>query len=257
MENIGDILRQFSSISLEDMSKVRLMNRVDTKFVTTQPQLALLLEKANRDYYVQEIEGLREMPYYTCYFDTPDCDMFVQHQRGRKNRQKIRMRIYETSGTVYIEIKNKDNRGRTNKKRILGSSEKDSILPYSDFIKRNSRYLPDMLTPRIRNHFYRITLVNKLMTERLTIDTCLKFHNVSTQCRYSLDGLVVIELKRDGNVRTPAIEILRSLHIHPTGFSKYCIGMALTDMKIKQNRLKPRIRMIHRLLGTQYALTSH
>ena len=248
MDRIGSILQEFVPISLDEMSRVRLMNRIDTKYVTTVPQLIELLEMAGGEYRVQQTGGLRDMPYYTCYFDTPDRDMFAQHQRGRKARQKIRLRVYENSGTAFLEIKDKDNRGRTDKKRIPCSGAGEDIMPYSDFIRAHSHYVPEDLAPQVRNRFRRITLVNCLLTERLTIDTGLCFRNLSTGCECSLEGLVIIELKRDGNTRSPAGEILHRLHIHPAGFSKYCIGMALTDRKLRQNRLKPRLRMVSRLL---------
>lgn len=248
MDRISSILQGFVPISLDEMSRVRLMNRIDTKYVTTVSYLVRLLEMAGVEYRVQEIGGLRDMPYYTCYFDTPDCDMFTQHQRGRKVRQKIRLRVYENSDTAFLEIKNKDNHGRTDKKRIPATGIGEDIMPYSDFIRSHSHYIPESLVPQVRNRFRRITLVNSLLTERLTIDTGLCFHNVSTGCERSLEGLVIIELKRDGNTRSPAGEMLHGLHIHPAGFSKYCVGMALTDRQLRQNRLKLRLRMIRRLL---------
>ena len=52
-----DILRQFAPITLDEMSGIRLMNRTDTKFVTTLPMLMQLLEMAKDDYFVQEIDG--------------------------------------------------------------------------------------------------------------------------------------------------------------------------------------------------------
>lgn len=228
------------------MGNVRLMNRVDTKYITTLPMLCRLLAMAKGEYRVQEIGGQRNMPYYTCYFDTPDCDMFFEHLRGKKSRQKIRMRVYEGSGTAFFEIKTKNNKGRTNKKRTpadLGSE----IKQYAGFINANSAYQPERLVRQVENHFQRITLVNKCKTERLTIDTDLRFHNVETSGVSRLDGLVIIELKRDGNVPSPVLSMLRELHIHQNGFSKYCVGMALTNNSIKKNRLKPKLRMTNRL----------
>lgn len=248
MNKINDILQGFVAISLEEMQQVRLMDRTDTKYVTTAPRLVRLLEMAAGEYRVQETGGLRELPYHTCYFDTPDCDMFTQHQRGRKARQKIRLRLYEESGTAFLEIKDKDNRGRTNKKRIPASGIDGDVMLYSDFIRSHSHYMPECLVPTVRNRFRRTTLVNHLLTERLTIDTGLCFHNLSTCCECSLEGLVIVELKRDGNNASPTEAMLRRLHIHPAGFSKYCMGMALTNQHLRQNRLKPKLRMLGKLL---------
>lgn len=254
-ERLNDILESFPTIALEEMDKVRLMNRVDTKYVTTLPCLMHLLEMATGEYHVQQIGDRVNMPYYTCYFDTPDCDMFAQHQRGRKTRQKIRLRVYEDSGTSFIEIKNKNNKGRTSKKR-MPAFDGEGIMQYSDFIRSHSHYVPEFLLPQIRNRFRRITLVNNLMTERLTIDTDLRFSNPVTGLECSPEGIVIIELKREGDCHSPVAGMLRELRIHPGGFSKYCVGMALTNGSLKQNRLKPKLHWVRRMCkGMEYGKT--
>ena len=43
------------------------------------------------------------------------------------------------------------------------------------------------------NHFYRITLVNKIMTERITIDTYLEFNNLKTDNKIELPEIGIIE----------------------------------------------------------------
>ena len=56
-----DLLNLYAPISLEDMREIRLMNRIDTKFVTTVPVLLQLLEMAKDDYWAQEIDGERNL----------------------------------------------------------------------------------------------------------------------------------------------------------------------------------------------------
>lgn len=243
MEQLTDIIQDFRPITLEEMERVRLMNRVDTKYVTTLPALCRLLSMAKGEYRIQQIGGRRNMPYYTCYFDTPDCLMFIEHERGRAARQKVRMRVYEDSGTAFLEIKTKDNHGRTRKRRTPADGD-CNLAPYGDFIAECTPFNANGLCRQIENHFNRITLVNNNMTERLTIDTALRFHNVRTGESCSLDGLVIIELKRDGRTSSPITSLLRDLRIHACGFSKYCMGMALTDAGLRHNRLKPKIRKI-------------
>ena len=115
---LEELLSGYRSVSLEQMGNVKLMNRVDTKFVTTLDRLERLLALAADRYSIQEIEGQQMMPYTTLYFDTPQCEMYAQHQRGKKARQKIRVRRYESSGVQFLEVKRKNNKGRTDKKRI-------------------------------------------------------------------------------------------------------------------------------------------
>lgn len=242
-KQLTDIINDYSPITLEEMGRVRLMNRVDTKYVATIDQLCQLLETAKGDYRIQQIGDQRNMPYYTRYFDTPDCQMFVEHERGKSARQKVRLRVYEDSGTAFLEVKTKDNHGRTRKKRTL-ANEGYELKPYDDFISLLTPYSADELTPQINNHFHRITLVNHQMTERLTIDTDLQFHNVTTGEDRALDGIAIVELKRDGRIASPVVSLLRDLHIHTSGFSKYCMGMALTNNDLRQNRIKPRLLKI-------------
>lgn len=235
-------------ISLEEMGKVRLMNRIDTKFIAHIHQIEKMLGLAKSRYFIQQIDGETNMPYYTCYYDTPDADMFYQHQRGKKTRQKIRRRIYEGSETdPFLEIKSKNNKGRTKKKRILMENG-SGLEAYDEFLQSHSCYGEKTLVPQIENHFYRITLVNHEMTERITIDTNLEFHNFETDQRISLKELGIIECKRDGNATNSSLEeILRSLRIHEEGFSKYCIGMAITNPALRQNRLKKKLRLINKI----------
>ena len=81
------------------------------------------------------------------------------------------------------------------------------------------------------------------MTERLTIDTGVHFHHLITGTEARLENLAIIELKRDGRTYSPIGEILRELHVRPSGISKYCVGTVLTAGNLKYNRFKPKLRM--------------
>lgn len=257
-----EILNNFDPITLEQMSDIRLMNRTDTKFVTTTEQLRQLLTMARQDYYVQDIDGERIAPYYTLYFDTQDCAMYAAHEAGHTNRQKLRIRSYVNSGLNFLEVKTKNNHGRTKKKRVL-VHEFDPMQPqhdicfhcqnaafceYDEFLRSNLQYNPYSLCEQLENRFDRITLVNKGMTERLTIDINLRFHNIATGNYRFMDHIAIIELKRDGRVYSPILSLLNQLRIKPHGFSKYCIGSALTNNSLHCNRLKPRLHSIERIL---------
>ena len=109
----------------------------------------------------------------------------------------------------------------------------------------------------VQNLFDRITLVNKEKTERLTIDYNIRFHNFETNNDADSDQLVIIELKRDGNVYSPICSLLRDLHIHPTGFSKCCIGMVWTDPGLKQNNFKAKVRRLAKINQDEREWTTH
>ncbi len=240
------------------MKGVRLMNRTDTKFVTSRRKLIDLLKLASEEYYVQEIDGRRTGDYYTVYFDTPSYDMFRMHHCGHANRQKLRIRSYVESKQSFLEVKTKNNHKRTKKKRmpmpcfdpenprhdILFGGAEEQLQECDRFVGEYLHYDQTTLTERIENRFHRITLVNKGKTERLTIDLDLKFSNLVTGRDMSLDNVVIIELKRDGLVKSPILEMLRQLRIMQLGFSKYCIGTAFTYPELPQNRFKTRLRNI-------------
>lgn len=253
-----EILNEYDSITLDEMRSIRLMNRIDTKFVTTVPMLRQLLLLAKDDYFVQESQGERISPYYTLYFDTPDCKMYNRHEAGHLSRQKVRVRSYVNAGLNFLEVKTKNNHGRTKKKRIEALNfdpENHSIFNvqsslFSDFLQTYLKYPQQSLIRQVENRFDRITLVNKAKTERLTIDTNLRFHNISTNNYRFMEELVVIELKRDGLQPSPILPLLTKLRIHPHGFSKYCIGSALTNADLRRNRIKPRLHSVEKILNS-------
>ena len=232
------------------MSGVKLMNRIDTKYLTTVPVLERLLAAAADDFLIQEINEVRNAPYYTCYFDTDDVRMYYDHQRGKKSRRKIRIRQYVgTEVLPFLEIKNKNNKGRTKKKR-LSMEEGENLENYGEFISRHSEFSAGVLNPMIENRFNRITLVNKERTERITIDTSVEFHNFVTDRDLKLPHLVIIEWKRDGlSSKSKLKPLLRELRIQESGFSKYIIGMAMTDKDLPRNKINPRLRYIEKLIS--------
>lgn len=246
---MNTLIQTYRPITLEEMSSVKLMNRIDTKFVTTQERLVSLLELARRDYRIQQIGSERNMQYLTTYFDTTDYDMYCSHLHGHVNRQKLRFRTYVSSQLQFMEIKTKNNHGRTKKKRI-GVNDMVFDQLKVDFMRKHLQYDPSRLQPVLTNSFRRITLVNEKRTERLTIDSNLLFHNEKTGIRRDMGPLVVIELKRDGLRPSPVLEMLRQLHIHPHSFSKYCIGSALTNHMLPTNRFKTKLHDVDRLISS-------
>ena len=247
---LSQLINTFDPISLEQMSGVKLMNRTDTKFVTNIDKLHQLLKLAQQDYFIQEIDGERNLEYDTTYFDTRAFDMYNQHQWGHTNRQKIRFRTYCISGLQFMEVKTKNNHGRTKKKRIEVTDMDVLEVEKHKFLAKHLRYEADTLQPALNNHFSRITLVNKAKTERLTIDSALRFHNLLNDEKMDMGELVVIELKRDGLVFSPVLEMLRQLRIHPHGFSKYCMGSALTGQDhLSVNRFKRKLIEVDKLVN--------
>ena len=250
---ILDALRPMASIRLDEMNAIRLMNRIDTKYVTTAGRLTdVLRDAACRGYRVCEIEGQRILGYQSLYYDTPDLDMFTRHRNGRSVRQKIRVRTYLVSGLTFLEIKRKNNKGRTSKKRLEIPRECFEDLrqcpeagPYLD---KYAAYALGDIAPACTTEFRRITLVNAGKTERLTVDFGLSFANRRTGCAAALPGLVVIELKQDGRITSEMKGILLDHRIKPFRISKYCIGTILTAPQVRPGRFKEKKRYIDKII---------
>ena len=208
-----------------------------------------MLRLAQADYYIQEIDGQRFAAYDTLYYDTPDMQMYIRHHDRQLRRQKIRVRTYIDSDLTFLEVKNKNNKGRTKKKRIVVQTNdlQDIDAGQREWLAGKAWYDVATLQPQLHTRFERITLVNRAKTERLTIDTALRWENVQTGQTAALGDAVVVELKRDGNQPSGMLDILRSLRIKPLSMSKYCIGVALTNPTVKNNRFRPKLRKIQKL----------
>ena len=221
------------------------MNRIDTKYAVPMAVLPAILRAAKSEYFAQEIDGKRIATYDTVYYDTESLDMYLRHHDRQLVRQKIRIREYVDSHLTFLEIKRKNNKGRTKKKRIALPAEPSVI---EQFVAAKSRYEWSEVTPRLSTKFHRITLVNRAKTERLTIDMDLVWQNMLSGESRTFPELVIIELKRDGNAPSRMTQIMQDLRIKPLKISKYCIGTALTNPQLKQNRFKKKIRSIEKML---------
>lgn len=245
-------LEAMEALCLEEMDSIRLMNRVDTKYVTCYDILDEILKKAAKDYRVLEISSSRISEYDTLYYDTPSLEMYVAHHNRRLRRFKVRTRTYLTSGESFLEIKRKNNRGRTKKKRIVIARELFRNFSTDEkactFLSEKSPYKAEELEAGVGTSFKRITLVNKEKTERLTIDTGLIFRNLRNGNEASLRDAVIIEIKQDGLCPSPMKQILLDLRVKPMRVSKYCIGTVLTDPAARRGRFIQKIRYIEKLI---------
>ena len=179
--------------------------------------------------------------------------MYTAHETGRKTRQKIRVRTYLISGDTFLEIKRKQNNGRTKKKRIPIPVEErmdfSGDMKAAAFLEEKSWFKADGIFPECTTEFDRITLVNPAKTERLTIDMNLRFHNFNSGLDANLKDAVIIELKQDGRAESQMKGILLEHRIHPFRISKYCMGVMLTDPRARSNRFKEKLRMVEKIIN--------
>ena len=248
------VWKRMGTIKLEEMDSIKLMNRVDTKYLTTESVLEKVLEKAaDNGYRALEVEGSTISPYNSLYFDTDSLKMFQDHHNRRLVRQKVRTRVYVSTSQTFLEIKRKNNKGRTKKKRTEIPSEAfadfRSNASAARFLSEHSDYSVDLIKPRLETLFRRITLVNRAKTERLTIDTSLRFINHDTSLTADLGSAVIIELKQDGRAESEMKRILLDCRVKPVRISKYCIGTTVTNPSAKSNRFKVKVRKIEKTTG--------
>jgi len=252
-------LFSFSPISLKEMNSVAFLHRVDTKFILNASMLNELLNDIMHDYFILDIDNRRCFNYSTMYYDTPELSMYIDHIRGKLNRFKVRHRHYVDSDLSYIEVKFKNNSGRTSKWREKRSATKQKSEILDNYLLK--KHLPHHfrnLKAVLQNNFHRITLVDKNFTQRVTIDYDISYLLPDAeQKKQVLSDLVIIEIKSDKNKEKNGIQqSLKKLRIKQSGFSKYCIGVALTDTsKEKAGALKPKFVKINKL--TKNAVLTH
>jgi len=253
LENMNDsshihsIIHRFPAISLNDMDRVRLMDRTDIKYLLHISRLPGILQAAEKLYQILEIGNDRIFEYHSLYFDTPDFRMYHNHHRGKTKRYKVRFRKYLQTNRVFLEVKSRKNNRRTRKKRIPVADVEHRLTPWAmDFIREYIPLTDSTLEPKLWTRFSRFTLVHLTAPERITIDLDLRVNHEDD--RFGFPGLVIAEVKQEGN--TPASDfrrILASEHIRPMGLSKYCLGCVLLYPRVKSNRYKQKLRIISKL----------
>ena len=244
--NLLNIISSFTPISLSEMDEVKLMNRTDTKFAFRVNNLEELLEKMQVFYKVLEVNGERIQTYKSLYFDTEDRKFYIDHHNSRVNRNKIRFREYVSSELTFLEVKLKNNKGKTIKKRIKVATISEKLSPeQKEYIKKIiGKKLEVSAKQWIR--FSRITFVHKTKKERLTIDINLSFENKKE--KGDLKEIVIAEVKQERMSRSSDfIRIAKEMSILPMRLSKYCISTMQLHPNIKQNRFKKKQLFINKL----------
>jgi hypothetical protein len=245
-ETVTTIFNLFEPITLQQMDSVKLMDRTDTKFVFNIDDLPAVLNDAKEHYRILEVEGNRISRYKTLYFDTENFDLYNKHHSGKLNRYKIRHRTYVESNLGFLEVKFKSNKGRTLKTRIkeIGVPEISKGKAF-EFLKRILPFSPLELLPKIWINYSRITLVNKISAERLTLDMNLEFERDGK--KQTLSKLVIAEVKQDSKVASPFISIMRAKHIRQGSISKYCFGVACSFNEVKKNNFKQKLSIVNKI----------
>ncbi len=242
-----EMLRTLPSIDLDELEKVRLMDRIDTKYVLSAKRIPEILYNLNGNYKSLEINNTRSLPYTSMYYDTNELFFYNQHVTARSERIKVRFRTYQATNTTFLEVKKRTRKNRTVKWRIENhlSATGHFDAAAASFLESFIPEIQHDLNFSIANSFRRITLAGLDENERITIDYDLRFSDQKGSS-VNMPWLAIIEHKKNKSVPDSKLPgILKSYLIRPVGFSKYCIGVALLNENAKKNMLKKKILLIN------------
>jgi len=245
-QDLSKILHSFDPITLPEMDSVKLLDRTDTKFVFNYSKLPQVLSNLYSHYKILDVNGVRENRYETLYFDTEGFKLYLDHHNGRNNRYKVRYRKYVDSDLVFFEVKYKNSRGRTLKSRVKRSSIEESIQGKSmELIKEKTPLSPQTLKAKFWVNYSRITLVNKVTTERLTLDLDLTFKNGQQQQGYG--NLVIAEVKQEKLGASHFLNVMKENRVREGSISKYCFGVLSLVTGVKKNNFKPNLLYVNKM----------
>lgn len=244
----------FETISLEDLNKyAALLDREENKYLIEADQFIKLMDDLQKAFYVLQIKKQTVFSYKSMYFDSDDLIGYTYHNQGRtKRRFKVRTREYIDSGLCFFEVKLKNKRGGTIKKRIpyttdnYGAMTKEALRFLKETYKSvYGQLFPHEISPQVEVSYSRITLVAKDTAERVTIDFNLTFSG-QDKTTTAVRPLIIVETKSPTG-RGVADTIFRQHGIKSRSCSKYCLGANLLDHDVKYNRFKPLLKLYNNL----------
>lgn len=256
-DRIQEEVALFEPITLAEMEGVKLMDRMDVKYLIPINFLPDILADAKQYYKLLEIDNQRICPYQTLYYDTEDLRLYHQHQVGKQNRYKVRSRNYVGSNLQFFEVKFKNNHGRTIKKRIKTQGINEPYLhdESSAFLSKISPLEPQYLQGVMWVNYSRLTLVSKQSPERLTIDLELTFKNDSKEVQYA--QIAIAEIKQEKVGASPILDILKKYQLKSGSISKYCFGIISLFEGVKQNNFKKHLKRISKTLHQYESFTAN
>ena len=239
-------LKRLKPIYLEEINTLKLLNRVDRKYLLNKSEYLQFSEEVARlGYRVLTVNNCIVQNYQTTYYDNEKLQFYLDHHNKRLNRVKVRIRTYKTTGDTFLEVKQRVNSGgETRKKRIplednlfLGDRE-------TKFIDKYSKIPANELQPVAQTDFERVTLTSDEWKERVTIDFNLKI--IFKEKNIHLQDIVIIEVKKEKNSAFNGISnYLKGKSIRPIPLSKYCLAIAALNPNIKHNQFKPILRKLN------------
>lgn len=245
-EEINGIIYDFDIADLKELEQMKLLDRYDTKYIFPINDITFLLNQLKNDYKILNINERRCFRYFNQYYDTTDYALHRMHINGKKTRFKVRKRNYDNSNQNFFELKLRNNKRKTEKHRLpILKANGDLNEDERNFLQQYNISLLDLF-PSIKVYYNRITLTNKNLPEKITIDFDIEF--ISDFLSKKLDGLVIAETKNIKSInKTFFKNLMNEYKIVEFPISKYCAGAIYTIPGIKYNRYKPKILLINKI----------
>lgn len=226
-------------------TEFNLQTRTDRKYLISKRQLENIIKLTESDFSVVSDSGKLISQYESVYFDTPDLELHKLAAVGRRRRFKLRTRTYVESEITFLELKVRNSRSQTNKIRLDIPFEQRYSDPdaYQLWIE-NELATHDISGPTayassLSVSFHRSTLVSLTEASRVTIDTALKFNDISA---FNSPNWIILETKSAGQPSHLDRTLWRA-GIRPGKVSKYGVGIALLNPATPRNKWNRTIRM--------------
>ena len=184
--------------------------------------------KDNGEYFVRSL-----------YFDTFDDKDYKEKQAALEKRQKVRLRIYDTTSKT-VKLENKRKYGRNMIKHVAEISADDALRMVDGDYDCLMKYNNDMINsiyaevisanrvPKVVVDYYREAYIEESMGFRINFDKkicntteCSLFHSNLSTTPILLDDYFVLEVKYTDYVPSHVQAILSSFNLIETTYSKY------------------------------------
>jgi hypothetical protein len=231
-----DHLRPVSLVDLDGAAA--LLDRIDRKYVVAGPLAAQMLAECRGRLSALEIDRRRSFVYESYYFDTPELDSYRGAAFKRRRRFKVRTRTYTDSEMSLLEIKTRDGRGRTVKRRRpIDHSDRYRIpAEMRPFVDQTTGIdgLGARLVEILGSRYSRTTLLDSADGARITLDAGLVCFARAGRA-VGLGDQVVLETKSE-RAATAADRWLWSNGVRPTKISKFATGLAALHPELPSNK---------------------
>ena len=103
----------------------------------------------------------------------------------------------------------------------------------------------------LQNNFKRISLINKCVQEKVTIDFGIKSSYKNKHIAWPF--LLVVEVKNNIKNKSFVFDIMKKQKVKERSFSKYAMGMITLNPDLKYNNLKETLLLLNKIKDINYA----